>query len=427
VSTTETNEVRREIEVEIPADVVARETDSVVQKYQKMARLPGFRRGKVPPSIIRQRFADDLKSEVIEALVPRFFREATEKQGLHPVSQPQVTDLHLEAGEPLRFKASFEVLPDFEVSDYKELRAERPDTSVSDEEVEQALTQLRERQATFTNIEDRSLQRGDFAGVSLDGVPTAAGEAGADAPQPVHMDDVLVEIGGANTLSEFSEQLQGVSPGETRTFDVVYPQDFSDERLQGKTFTYTVKVNSIKEKHLPEANDEFAKQVGEFASFDELKNSVRERLQESKKREAEREAKDKLVDQLVQRHNFDVPESLVDHQIDLRLDRGLRALAAQGMRPEDMKKMDFARLRAGQRPHAVNEVKASLLLEKIADAEKIEVSDDEVNREVEAIAAQARQPVEPVRARLTREGGLDRIRARLRNEKTLDFLYRQSA
>ena len=427
MSTTPTNEVRREIEVEIPADVVARETDSLVQKYQKMARLPGFRRGKVPPSIIRQRFADDLKSEVIESLVPRFFREATEKQGLHPVSQPRVTDLHLAEGEPLRFKASFEVLPAFEVSDYKDLRAERPDTSVNEEEVEQALTQLRERQASFTPVEDRSLQRGDFAGVSLDGVPKTEGEAGAEAPKPVHMDDVLVEMGGANTLKEFSEHLQGASPGDSRTFDVVYPQDFSDERLQGKTFTYTVKVNSIKEKHLPEANDEFAKEIGQFASFEELRGSVRERLQESKKRDAEREAKDKLLDQLVRRHNFDVPESLVDHQIDLRLDRGLRALAAQGMRAEDMKKMDFERLRAGQREHALNEVKASLLLDKIAEAEKIEVSDQELNGEIEAIAAQARQPVESVRTRLTRDGGLDRIRARLRNEKTLDFLYRQSA
>jgi trigger factor len=427
VSTTETNEVRREIEVEIPADVVARETESLVQKYQRMARLPGFRRGKVPASIIRQRFADDLKSEVIESLIPKFFRQETEKQGLHPVSQPRVTDLHLEQGEPLRFKASFEVLPEIEVSGYKELRAERPETSVSDEEVEHALNHLGEQQATFTTVEDRSLQQGDFASVSLDGVPKPAGEAQSEAPKPVHMDDVLVEIGGANTLKEFSDNLQGATPGDTRTFDVVYPQDFSDERLQGKTFTYTVKVNAIKEKHLPELNDEFAKQVGQFASMGELKTSLRERLQNSKKREAEREAKDKLLDELVRRHNFDVPESLVDHQIDVRLDRGLRALAAQGMRAEDMKKMDFGRLRAGQREHAIQEVKASLLLDKIADAEKIEVSEEELNREIEAIAAQARQPVESVRTRLTRDGGLDRIRARLRNEKTLDFLYRQSA
>jgi len=426
VSTAE-KDVLREIEVEIPADVVARETESLVQKYQKMARLPGFRRGKVPASIIRQRFAEDLKTEMVESLVPRFFRQETEKQGLHPVSQPRVTDLHVHEGEPLRFKASFEVLPNIEVSGYKELRAEHPDTTVSEEEVEHALSHLREQAATFTAIEGRPLQPGDFAQVSLDGVPKTAGDTSAEAPKPVHMDDVLVEIGGASTLAEFTEHLTDASPGDTRTFDVTYPEDFSDERLKGKSFSYTVKVNALKQKHLPEMDAEFAKQVGGFASFDELATGLRERLQNSKKRDLEREAKDKLVEELVRRHAFDVPESLVDRQIDLRLDRGLRALAAQGMRTEDLRKMDFDRLRAGQREHAIQEVKASLLLDRIAEAEQIEVADEELDREIEAIAAQARQPVESVRTRLTRDGGLDRIRARLRNEKTLDFLYRQSA
>jgi len=426
VSTAE-KDVLREIEVEIPADVVARETESLVQKYQKMARLPGFRRGKVPASIIRQRFAEDLKTEMVESLVPRFFRQETEKQGLHPVSQPRVTDLHVHEGEPLRFKASFEVLPNIEVSGYKELRAEHPDTTVSEEEVEHALSHLREQAATFTAIEGRPLQPGDFAQVSLDGVPKTAGDTSAEPPKPVHMDDVLVEIGGASTLAEFTEHLTGASPGDTRTFDVTYPEDFSDERLKGKSFSYTVKVNALKQKHLPEMDAEFAKQVGGFASFDELATGLRERLQNSKKRDLEREAKDKLVEELVRRHAFDVPESLVDRQIDLRLDRGLRALAAQGMRTEDLRKMDFDRLRAGQREHAIQEVKASLLLDRIAEAEQIEVADEELDREIEAIAAQARQPVESGRTRLTRDGGLDRFRARLRNEKTLDFWYRQSA
>jgi trigger factor len=426
VSTAE-KEVRREIEVEVPADVVARETESLVQKYQKMARLPGFRRGKVPASIIRQRFAEDLKTEIIESLVPRFFRQETEKQGLHPVSQPRVTDLHVQEGEPLRFKASFEVLPDFEVAGYKELRAEHRDSAVSEEEIEHALNHLREQAATFTEIGGRPLQPGDFAQVSLDGTPKSAAEPAAEPPKPVHMDDVLVEIGGTSTLAEFTEHLTGASPGDSRTFDVTYPEDFSDERLKGKTFTYTVKVNGLKQKHLPEMNADFAKQVGSFASFDELKTSLRERLQNSKKRDLEREAKDKLLEELVRRHTFEVPDSLVDQQVDLRLERGLRALASQGMRAEDLRKMDFDRLRAGQREHAVQEVKASLLLDRIAAAERIDVTDEELEREIEAIAAQARQPVESVRTRLTRDGGLDRIRARLRNEKTLDFLYRQSA
>lgn len=422
MSPTETSSAtKREIQIEVPAEEVTRETEVLIQKYQRLARLPGFRRGHVPPSIIRQRFGEDIKSEVVEALVPRYFRRETDKQGLVPVSQPRVSDLHIHEGEPLRFKASFEVLPEIEVTDYKELRVDKPDTSVSDQEVEDALKNLREQHASYSPVEGRALADGDFAQVSFNGVPKEPGS------KPVNVDEVLVEIGGANTMAEFTENLRGLPAGEERTFDVTYPKEFSEERLAGKTFTYTVKVHGIKQKHLPEVNDEFAKQVGEFASLEELTKRVREHLEEDKRRSAEREGKEKLLDQLVQRHEFEVPEAMVERQVDVRLDRGLRALVAQGMRPEEVKKMDFARLRAGQRQTALQEVKASLLLEKIADRENIQVEEQEVEKEVEAIARQAKQPVESVRARLTRDGALDRIRNRLRSEKTLDFLYNQSA
>jgi len=422
VSATDTKDnCKREIQVEVPADVVSRQTEALVQKYQRLARLPGFRRGHVPASIIRQRFAEDLKSEVVEALVPEYFRQETEKHGLRPVSQPRVTDLHVHEGEPLRFKASFEVLPEVEVSGYKELRTEKPDTTITDEDVDRALDNVREQQASFNPVEGRPVQDGDFAQVSFDSVPKGPGA------KPAHADDVLVEISGNNTMREFTENLRGASAGDQRSFEVTYPEDFSDDRLAGKTFTYNVTVQGIKQKNLPELNDDFAKQVGDFSSLDDLRQKIRERLEADKKHTAEHEAKDKLLEELVRRNEFEVPQALVDRQIDVRLDRGLRALAAQGMRAEDMKKMDFARLRAGQRDRALQEVKASLLLEKIADAEKIEVSDAEVDAEVEAIARQAKQPPETVRARLTRDGALDRIRTRLRNEKTLDFLYRQSA
>jgi trigger factor len=208
---------------------------------------------------------------------------------------------------------------------------------------------------------------------------------------------------------------------------VTYPADAQEQRLAGQTFTYTVKINGIKQKSLPELNDQFAKELGEFASLDEVKKRIREGMEEDRKQSAEHESKNKLVDELVKRNEFEVPEALVEHQIDIRLDRGIRALAAQGMRTEDIKKMDFARLRAGQREQAAQEVKASLLLDKIAEEEKIEVADEEIYREIEALARQSKQTPEAIRARLTGEGALDRIRSRIRNEKTLDFLYRQSA
>jgi trigger factor len=411
--------------VEIPAEEVARETATLIQKYQKLARLPGFRRGHIPASIIRQRFGRDINNDVVDALVPKFFRQETGKLGLMPVSQPQVTDLHVHEGEPLRFKASFEVMPEIKVESYKELRAEKPNVVVTDEEVEQSLNGVREQHATFTAVEGRALADGDFAQVSLDGQPK---EKGKDSDsKPVHMDEILVEIAGKTTMPEFTENLRGSSAGDERSFDVAYPQDSADKRLAGKTFTYNVKVQSIKQKSLPELNDDFAKELGEFTSLEEVRKRIREGMEAERQHEGEREAKDKLVAELVKRNDFEVPEALVERQIDVQLERGLRALAARGMRPEELKKMDLQRLREGQRERAVEEVKASLLLEKVAEEEKIEVSDEEINREVEALASQSKQTPEAIRARLTRDGALDRIRARIRAEKTLEFLYRQSA
>ncbi|SPE45347.1 Trigger factor [Candidatus Sulfotelmatobacter sp. SbA7] len=429
MSPTETStNTKREIQVEVPAAEVARQTDTLIQKYQKLARIPGFRRGHVPASVIKQRFSEDIKSEVVDALVPRFFRKEADKQGLIPVSQPRVSDLHIHDGEPLRFKATFEVMPEIKVEGYKELRADKPAVSVTDEEVEEALKGIQEQRATFTPIEGRVLADGDFAQVSLDGKPKAGDGKPKDGEgKPVHMDDILVEIAGKTTMPEFTENLRGASAGDERTFDVLYPADFSDQRLAGKTLTYTVKVQGIKQKSLPEMNDAFAKELGEFANLEEVRKKLREGMEAERKQAAERESKEKLVTELIKRNDLEMPEALVERQIDLRLERGLRALAAQGMKSEDVKKMDLNRLRAGQRDQAVQELKAAMLLEKIADQEKIEVGDEEINREVEALAEQSKQPVESIRARLTQEGVLDRIRNRIRNEKTLDYLYHQSA
>jgi trigger factor len=437
VSPTETSEatknetakdgVKREISVEIPAAEVARETESQIQRYQKSARLPGFRTGHVPASVIKQRFGDGLKNDVIEALVPRYFRREAEKQGLIPVSQPRVTDLHFHDGEPIRFKASFEVLPEIRVEGYKELRAAKPDIAVTGDDVEQALNSVREQHATYTTVEGRTLAEGDFAQASMDGKPKDSKDVKEAAANPVHMDDVLIEIGGKNTVPEFSQNLTGAAAGEERNFEVSYPEDISDKRLAGKTFVYTVKVNGIKQKNLPELTDDFAKELGEFTSLDQVRKQIRDNMEAEKRHDAEREAKDKLVADLVKQNDFEVPEALVDSQIDLRLERGLRALAAQGMKMEDLKKMDLARLRAGQREQAIHDVKSSLLLERVAELEKIEVSDEELNRDIDALAKQSKQTPEAVRARLTEDGGLDRIRMRIRSEKTLDFLYHQSA
>ena len=435
MSPTETSSsTKREIQVEIPAADVARETETLIQKYQKLARIPGFRTGHAPASVIKQRFAEGIKSDVVDALVPRYFRKEADKLGLTPVSQPRVTDLHVHDGEPMRFKASFEVMPTIRVEDYKELRADKPDISVTDEEVEQSLKSLQEQRRRSRRSKEvrwpmAILRR--FRSTANRRMPKAKLRARRSLVRRDRTRYTWTTFWSrlaARARCRSSPRIcAAASAGDERTFDVHYPQDFSDQRLAGKTFTYTVQVKAVKQKTLPELNDQFAKDLGEFADLEEVRKRIREGMEAEKKHNAEREGKDKLVAELVKRNDFEVPEALVEHQIDVRLERGLRALAAQGMKSEDMKKMDLNRLRAGQRDQAVQEVKAALLLEKIAEEEKIEVVDAEIDREVEALAEQSKQTAEAIRARLTRDGALDRIRNRIRNEKTLDFLYRQSA
>ena len=393
--------------------------------------------------MVRNRFSNEINSDVMETLVPQYFRQAVVKAGLRPVSQPFIYDLKANAGEPIRFKAVFEVMPEFELGGYQDIKVEKPKIEISDEQVDAELKHLQERQASFDPVnEERGAEEGEFAQVSFTATakedaspsqpePANEGEAGAaaaPAAQPVEMNDVMVEIGGANTLPEFSQNLRSVKPGEERSFEVKYPADFHDQRLAGKVFDYHVKVNAIKKKTLPELNDEFAKELNsEFETMDMLKQRMRENMQTQQSVQAEQAAKEHLVEKLLEKHEFAVPKAMVEHQIDLRLERGLRALAAQGMRTEDMKRMDFGRLRAGQRDAAVKEVKSSLLLSRIADAENIQVTDEELEQEITALAGQMKQSPDEVRQRLTKEGALDRIRSRMRSEKALDFLYSKAS
>jgi len=437
---------RREISVEVPAELVAKELDNVVKKYHKVAAIPGFRKGKVPETIIRNRFREEIRSEVLDALLPRYFREKVQDEGLSPVSQPRVTDLQFEEGEPLRFKATFEVLPEIELSDYDKISAKKSDITVSDEEVEAALRELQERQASYEPVEEREIKDGDFALVSFTGkalgskavvekkrqsdaaaedqAPTDTAEA---AIKPVEVSDVMVNVGGENTVKEFSDNLRGARPGDEREFEVAYPDDFSDERLAGQVIHYNVKIQGLKKKQLPELNDEFAKQLGEFATFDELRAQIRQRMEAQKKHDIEHQEKENIVDQLVQQNDFPVPQALLDRQIDTRLERGLRALASQGMRTEDMRRLNFDRLREAQKEPALREVKASLLLDKVAEKENIQVTEEDLNTELQLLAAQTQQTVDALRSRFQRDGSLERLRDRIRNEKALDFLYNRSA
>jgi trigger factor len=421
-------ELTREVGVEVPADEVARAFKSVVKQYQKKARIPGFRAGKVPESLIRSRFADGIRQDVVESVLPPHFRTAIEQQSLKPVSQPQVTDLKLEDGQPLTFKAAFEVLPEFSVEGYQQVAVEKPDISLTDEEFNTELDRVRDSRSTMEPVtEDRALTDGDWAQISFKGEIQGEDPGAENASQPIGGDDVMIEVGGQNTLASFNDALRGAKPGQELKFEVAYPADFGEKRLAGKTVAYDVEVKSIKKKIQPEMNDEFAKEVGDYQGIDDFRAKLREHLAADKERRLKAETQNRLTDALVNHYQFPVPESLVQNQIDARLDRGLRALAAQGMRTEDMRKLDFARLREAQRDSAIAEVKATLVLDKIATAEKIDVSDEELERELQIISMQTREPLDSLRTRLTNEGSLAKIREQLRREKTASLLYERLA
>ena len=384
----------REIGVEVDADTVSKAFRTVVKKYQKLARIPGFRVGKVPEQVIKNRFAKDVRQEVLDELVSSRFQQALAEQNIRPVSQPQLTNLMLVDGQPLQFKAAFEVMPEVDVTGYDAVSMTRPDTALTDAEYTAELQRVMDQHGTVEPVEeDREMHDGDWAEIEFTGkvqpLAQVVGEE-AEPEEPITGEDVLIEVGGANTLPAFSDALRGAKVDQEMDFEVTYPEDFGEPRLAGQTVKYDVKVKALKKKTYPEKDEEFAKQLGNYESWDDFETKLREMANGRKKDALENRAKEEMLSEMIGRFEFPVPETFIQAQIDARLDRGLRALAQQGMTAEDMRKLNFGQLRAAQRDQAVSEVKASLILDRIADVESVEVSDDEMEREMLMASLQAR-------------------------------------
>jgi trigger factor len=429
-------QLTREVSVEVPADEVAKAYRTVIKRYQKLARIPGFRAGKVPESLVRTKFARELREEVLQALVSERFRQAIEAQKVRPVSEPQMLDLQLTDGQPLRFKAAFEVLPEFDVAGYETVQVEKPQTELTEDEYESELSYILDSLATVETVEEeRALAKGDWAEIQFRGEikplsQTVTEEGVSDtAPMeaPISGDDVLIEIGGKNTLAAFNDVLLGSKAGQELKFEVEYPAEFGDRKLAGQTVGYDVTVKAIKRKTYPERDAELAKQLGNSASWEEFERLLRERLGTRKREGLKAGARNRMLNEVFARHSFPVPESLVQQRVDARLERGLRALAQQGMKAEEMRKLDFARLRAAQRGEAESEVRASLIVDRIAEIEGVTVSDEELNQEVLLLSMQTREPYETLRERLVQDGGMERLREEMRREKTGRVLYEKLA
>lgn len=405
---------QRELTLEIPAEEVTKASEKIAKEIARVARVPGFRPGKAPVSLIRRRFAADIRSEMLQQLLPDRIAAAVDEKKLVPVTQPQVEDVDYNEGGPLKFKATFEVLPEFELAPYTDLEVEVEPMDVGDADVEKMLGEMRERASTFVPVEGRALADGDYAQLKLMGTPAGGGD-------PLQAENVLCHIGAEETLAAFNENLKGASAGETKRFDLTYPADYPDQKLTGKTFHYVAEVTAVKEKKLPELNDEFAKDVSDAKTLDELKGKIRQSLEAARDNRRKDQIHEKLLEKLIAANTFPVPEALVEQQMDSRLERAVRSLAAQGVDPRAVN-VDWVAMRRRQRDRSVDDVKAELILDRIATKEKIEPDEKKLEEQIEAMANRGGESATAMRARLTKQGALDRMKSKLRSDQTLEWL-----
>jgi len=407
---------KRSLEIEIPLEEVEKANTRVTDSFRQRARLPGFRPGKAPLSMIQSRFKGEIRNEIIELLVPQAFRERVTKEELKVVGTPDISELRFEPGEPIRFKAEFEIAPEFDLGEYRGLPVKYEEPTVTDEEVDKRLESMRESKADYINLDPRPIETNDYVLVHLKSLEGLA--------EPIDQ-DVQIQVAGEDTLPEFSEALTGAGPDEVKEVAVTYPEDYGQTRLAGKTVRFQLTPKFVRKKELPALDDEFARDLGDYQNLSELRDAVHKSIFHEKQYVAQQAGKEELIDKLVQTNEFPVPEAYVDRQIENQVRMQLSDLAGHGVDPGDVK-LDWAKVKEKQRDKAVRNVRASLLLEKIGERESISATKDEVDREIQRIARQEREAVPVTRARLEKEGAIGRIAGHIQTEKTLQFLFDQA-
>jgi trigger factor len=420
------SETRKEIKIEIGAEEVRAEFDRVTQEYARAATVPGFRKGNAPVSVVRTRFKKDIQGDVLKRLVPEAVEQAIEQSGLQVIGQP---DVHLDneglekfGQESISLHAHVEVMPDVALGEYRGIEAARRTRPVGDEEVARVIENLREASASLQPVEDRASEEGDTVTVDIQGRYVEPPE-----DEDVNVSDVDIVIGGEGVLPAFTEHLTGVRPEEVKTFTVAYPEDFNAKGLAGKTVEYTATVTAVRRKETPELDDEWVKSLGEDEVGDvgQLRARVRENLTKSAEHESEHRVRDEVLSALIERHRFEVPETIVSYQANQILQSMVRDMMSRGVDPRSQE-INWEAMRDMVRDRAGDDVRGSMLLERVAEAENIEVSDEEVEAEIQSMAEGSRQSVEQVRAALTKQGGERSIADRLRNRKALDFLVQNA-
>jgi len=409
----EETSVRKALAFEIEAEVVDKEIEARVRDYAKKLRLPGFRPGKVPTDVVKTRFKDQVLGDVAEAIVNRVVMEEIEGRGLRPLASPQVAELKIEQSQPMTFRATFETLPIVELPEYRGLSAQARKASVSDEDVDKEVDRMREDAARYDPVEDRPAAKGDFVVVDL--AWTVEGGKGG------HDENALIEVGGEGNHDDVNAALEGLSPAETRQVTAQYADDHGAKTVAGKTVHYTATLKAIKKKVVPPADDEFAKDLGDWDDLEALKATIRQQLQATEDRRVDRETKDALVAALVEKASFEVPEALVERHMSARTESAVRGLAMQGIDPRRLG-VDWKGYREGQREESVKSAKADILLDEIAKRENIEVGEAELDAEVGRLAERMKKSKEALRRQMEKEGDIHSLRARIREERTLDLL-----
>ncbi len=408
---------QKQLMVEVPAAEVDREVDKLAQEFAKRAKVPGFRPGKVPLSVIKQRYGTELRSDATHDIIQRCWKEAVQTHNLHPLSEPSVKDLKDQPGTSFKFTIGFEVLPPIEVKDYRGVAVTLPSTEVGDADVQKTLEELREQNAQFVPCEGDEIRDGHYVTLTVDGEFEEGGK-------PLHEEDVTCVVGDPQTNEAFSQNLRGAKVGDTRSFDASYPDDYHRKRFAGKTVHYRVIIKDIKEKHLAELNDDFAKDLG-AENLESLRNRVRDDLITNAKRSAEKKAKEAALDTIVQQHNLEVPESLVRDELEEHAHRIATNLARQGI---DINKtsIDWKKVFAEERPRAEQAVRRSLILEAVARQENLDVTEDELEAEFQKLAVAMNKSASAVRAQFEKDKRIQGFTEHLRQNKALDFIYRNA-
>jgi trigger factor len=411
------NETRKNLKIEIAQDVVDAEIDRIARDYSRRARIPGFRPGKAPARVIKQRFKDQILHDVAHDLIPRAVDDALRDRGVEPVEAPDIRDVTVEEGQPLTFTASFDTVPSFEPGEYSTIALRRPPISVEEEAVNIALQRLRDRAARYEPVEGRGVDHGDTVVADIE----RRGAPGGDDAKAETTREVNIQLGAKSNPPGFDEHLLGLEPGATTSFTVHYPEDHPIRELANADVSYTVAVKAIKRRVLPDLDDEFAKDLGEFDTLDALRARVREDLEHEARHAQERTVRGDLMKQLAARVPFEIPASLVEREMDRRIEDFARRLMDQNIDPRQAG-IDWEAFRDSQRDAAREAVAGAIALDEIAHRERLEVTGEEIEREIGRYAEQTGRTPAAVRARLEKEGGLSRIAAGLRREKSIDFL-----